>query len=442
MRRAVVVLLVCGVLAGVAGGIGGAVALPPGQESLAPALAPPEPSPRATPPRVVDEARQASQDLGDQDLRELEDSVELEARVSDPRGGPDWAVRVFDADEVPPGGGEPDRMRCAQLGRVYQGTFGWVDAANVFRPVAFDLAGAPAWCGPPGGSGGEPTLRFETLITDPAAGAAVPQQTVAWGYAGAAAEEVEVRLGERVERPELSRRGAFVVPAGPEVGPQEVRIAVTGDDGERTVERFGRPGAPAFADALGPGGRPVARYRQLDEPAHVQARAPDPAGGLPFGVAAAPGTDGSSCATGPGRIVGDRVGRVDFALGTFFAFTPRGCTNVDVPPALPTPGGEHPFFTGGSSGGGVDWELGADPQSGRVARRTLEGTGVFTGQSRRDVVTITIATSRDVRTLRPAGPSNSFLAVYPGGLPLGEITVTATFADGSTSRQVLPNLDL
>jgi hypothetical protein len=103
--------------------------------------------------------------------------------------------------------------------------------------------------------------------------------------------------------------------------------------------------------------------------------------------------------------------------------------------------GEEAFFTG-QFGGGIDWELGGDPQAGRVARRTLEGTGVFSGQARSDVDTITIATSRDVRTLSPAGPSNSFLAVYPGGLPLGEITVTATFADGSTASEVMPNLDL
>jgi hypothetical protein len=392
---------------------------------------------------VVGEPRSASQDLAYPALREVDSSVELEARAPDPRGGPQWAVRVFRADRLDPGSGEVEkRVDCAQLGRLLDGTFGWVDASNTFRPAAFDLAGAPIRC-----DGDGPRLDFETLITDPAESVAVPLQTVAWGYAPEA-EEAEVRLGGRIERPDVSPQGAFVVPAGSQVRPEQVRITVTDEDDEETVERFGvaaqrqralarERDAPASKLAI-PGGREIP-LPQPGVPATLQARAPDPAGGLAFGLAAAPARGDGWCPA-TGRIVGDRVGSVDFALGTFDERTPGpNCANADAIGRLGN--GEEPFFTG-QFGGGIDWELGGDPQAGRVARRTLEGTGVFSGQARSDVDTITIATSRDVRTLRPAGPSNSFLAVYPGGLPLGEITVTATFADGSTASQTMPNLDL
>lgn len=439
MRRAVPLLLVAGLLAGLAGGVGVSVALPDDAKPTRPAAtAPPapEPSPRATPPRVLDEPRRASQDLAYPALREVEDSVELEARTPDSRGGADWAVRVFEADRLDPGSGEVQkRVTCAQLGRVLDGTFGWIDAANSFRPVAFDLAGAPIRCD---GDGGR--LRFETLITDPAAGVAGPQQTVAWGYAPGG-KEAEVRLGDRTERPAVSPEGAFIVPAGPDVRPEDVRIWITDKDGEREEQRFGAADLPPAATRREPVD-PLTRripHPQWGRPATVHARAPDPAGGLSFGLAAAPGTEGTWCPAS-GRIVGDRVGRVDFALGTFqVAQRTPNCASAEYVSRLP--GGEESFFTG-QSGGGLDWELGGDPQPGRVERRTLEGTGVFSVQARSDVETITIVTSRDVRTLRPSGPSNSFLAVYDGSLPMGEITLTATFADGTTQTQVIPNPDL
>lgn len=52
--------------------------------------------------------------------------------------------------------------------------------------------------------------------------------------------------------------------------------------------------------------------------------------------------------------------------------------------------------------------------------------------------TVTIATPRDVRTLRPSSTGRAILAVYDGTFPAGETVITSTFADGSTRRQVIP----
>jgi hypothetical protein len=71
----------------------------------------------------------------------------------------------------------------------------------------------------------------------------------------------------------------------------------------------------------------------------------------------------------------------------------------------------------------------------RVTRRTLPGETIVYGTARSDVRSITITTPRDVRTLVPSSAAHSFIAVYDGGFPTGEIVTTAHFADG-TSREV------
>jgi hypothetical protein len=79
-----------------------------------------------------------------------------------------------------------------------------------------------------------------------------------------------------------------------------------------------------------------------------------------------------------------------------------------------------------------------DPESARVQRRTLPGRTIVSGFAHPDVRAITLQTPRDVRTLRPTGPSRAFLAVYDGEFFGGAITLTARLADGSTHRDTIP----
>lgn len=78
-----------------------------------------------------------------------------------------------------------------------------------------------------------------------------------------------------------------------------------------------------------------------------------------------------------------------------------------------------------------------DAEAARI-RRTLPGRTTISGSAHPDVRDVTIQTPRDVRTLRPSGRSRSFLAVYDGEFFSGKITLTARFADGTTSRHVMP----
>ena len=60
----------------------------------------------------------------------------------------------------------------------------------------------------------------------------------------------------------------------------------------------------------------------------------------------------------------------------------------------------------------------------------LRGRTTIGGQAHPDVVSVTIRTPRDVRTLVPSQPDHMILAVYEGAFPAGEITATAHLKDG------------
>lgn len=93
-----------------------------------------------------------------------------------------------------------------------------------------------------------------------------------------------------------------------------------------------------------------------------------------------------------------------------------------------------------SGNGAPGVEPGADPQHGRTARRTLPGLTTYAGRARRDVRWVTIATTRDVRTLVPSKRAQAVLAVYDGSFPTGETVFTSTLRDGATDRLALPNV--
>ena len=101
-------------------------------------------------------------------------TVRIAARVSDPAGGPDWAVRTFAARV------RTRTLRCAQLGRIDGGRF-------VGPPFEQAMCGVP---------GGDPVRRVDTFVDDARAYAPKFQRAVAWGR---------------------TRRGAFLRLSAPEV---------------------------------------------------------------------------------------------------------------------------------------------------------------------------------------------------------------------------------
>ena len=70
-----------------------------------------------------------------------------------------------------------------------------------------------------------------------------------------------------------------------------------------------------------------------------------------------------------------------------------------------------------------------------IERRTLPGRTIITGIARANVVSVTLSTPSDVRTLRPSGPLHALLAVYDGFFLRGEITATVRLRGGKAETE-------
>lgn len=389
-------------------------------------------------PITVLPARKHVIDSGMVQLALVPGSLRIEARRADPRGGPPFAVRVFRAQRLalPPGGRDLSKARllghplCAQLGRIYRGRFGWLDARNRFRPARIDMFSAPTVCGDRWRDRRSlPQLTLTKLITDPLKSSAVPVQTVAWGFAGGLTSSVSldgVPAGE--QSPKSSQRGAFLA---------------FGDDHTRsfeataTVHYRGRSTLVKvpFAGRWGAGAPPPhgpLEQRVIPGTQQIEARAPDPSGGLPWAMTASRSRGGDWCAASPGRLVGTLVGGVAFNLGTFSESAPPShCFSSGValshsmPIAISSGGSSIPY--------GLDPE--AEPDNGRVRLRTLRGQTTLGGVTSPDVREVTIKSPRDVRTVLPSPRAHVFLVVYDGLFPTGDFVLTSTFADGSHATQ-------
>lgn len=443
-RRPMLLLALGAVLAGLLVAIVLAVALPQardavavaggGGDPLAPAAtAPADPSRPARAP-----ARPQPRGAGLLRLRATA-PPRVEASAPDSRGGPPWVVRVFPSQRFAPARGGRALRRigkpevCAQLGRELDGRFGWVDATNTWRPVPVSYWGAPILCWH---RGVEPQLQLTTPISDPSGGGADPLNAVVWGFAGRAAA-VDLTV-------DGARRGVDPTPHG-------VVLAVLPPGGRRhraRAELRFRDGARATAE-LGPFAeqRAMASHGGIGDRAHprfapgtpqvVDFRVPDPDGGLPWGIAVIRNDDGSGwCRSALGQIVGERVGFVDERLGTFTDAT-NGVDCIWVGEGThPTPDRPLEVAYGFSAGGSPSLPPATQtaPSPGRVMRRTLPGRFTVTGLAHDDVVSVTIATPRDVRTVTPSRRAHVFAAVYDGDFPVGEIAVSARLRDGTVYR--------
>jgi hypothetical protein len=170
-----------------------------------------------------------------------------------------------------------------------------------------------------------------------------------------------------------------------------------------------------------------------------QVRAPDPDGGAPWGFTAR-----RNCATAIGRIVDGRLATIDAENGDLLGgalatgWSAR-CLTHPGPAGLEAPHDEavefdlqpleSPVRPPGQPAQPLD-----RPQ---IERRTLPGRTVITGVARANVVSVTISTPSDVRTLRPSGPLHELIAVYDGFFPRGEILATIRLRGGRVVTQTI-----
>ncbi|HEV3283036.1 MAG TPA: hypothetical protein VG010_02430 [Solirubrobacteraceae bacterium] len=371
-----------------------------------------QPVPAYRAPLPMSQAMPAEPDLP------LSSTVRTTLRAKDPAGGPTWALRSWQGVPNPRAnfgtGDHPARFICFQ--------FGVLEHDRLFEPRPGSTS-VPLSVGQEyGGSGGCNTpgdlARFPpfaepvSYVDDPYAYAPRPVRTVVSGVLALDATHPKL-LGAGAPRPlALDANHAFlaVLPGRYWDAPLRIAVAIHGRTMlGSTVPSF--PGPPA--------------------PSTPQARAPDPDGGAPWGFAAS--SNGSSAV---GRILEGRLAGISELDGT-----------LRHGPEAWNGGGEarlrqKPPPVRFDSQGGAESLPGQVPAAlprPKVQRRTLPGRTVITGVANPDVVSVTLVTPRDVRTLRPSGPQHALIVVYDGQFFQGLITANVLLHDGRTVTEQVPN---
>ncbi len=349
--------------------------------------------------------------------------------ASDPAGGPEWALRSWQGRPNPKarfGGSHPSRFVCYQVGvrrggQLFEPRFG----ASPRLLQAGQEAGA--------GSGGcngtayvadhNPVADVESYTDHPYAYAPTPERTVVSGMLPPEASQPTL-LGAGAPRPlPIDANHMFLAVLPGRYWRSPLRVSVV---------EHGRTIAPT---AVSTRSVPPA----LTVP---QARAPDPDGGAPWGYAV--GADRSSS---QGRIIDGRLagiseregavrnGPMDWGSGgpCVDRRRSRACPYAYLhPPAVS-------FEVQGGAGEGPSEGAVLALTPPQIQRRTLEGHTIITARAEPDVVSVTLATPSDVRTLRPGGPQHVFIVVYDGQFFRGVITATILLRDGRTVTQHVQN---
>lgn len=342
--------------------------------------------------------------------------VTLAARADDPDGLQPWAVRRFTTSQ------RRQTYPCVQLGRLDAGRFGWIAPDAPFRLGRFDQADIPTSCGErfPRGL---PQLTVTTLTTNGRVGLPQPARTIVWGVLppGTTGARLDDGTTLRVGRD----RVALAVMAGRPV--DSVKLAGTLTLSTGRSRRFDYPAlqaSQAVVQRRGPDGRvtqaPLPQAPSDD--VRVAARVPDPAGGAAWGLLTAKDKGGTTCFSSPSRLVGDRPAYVDPRLG--LATPPAPFDRYDCKGRL-TPSAARPVR--------VDvalFSIGDEDPVGTAQLRRLTDRTVLHGRAAADVRSVTISSSRDMRTVVPDGRAHAFLAVYDGTFPGERFKVTAHLRDG------------
>lgn len=343
-------------------------------------------------------------------------------RSRDPAGGPEWIVRSWRGDPNPHVRGVGrQRFFCEQLSSLWNG-----------RPVA--PSARPSGYSEPAEREGRCnnaadlkrmrySLTLESFLDDPYAYQPSPSRAVLSGMLPPGARD-PLLLGVGPVRPlPVDANNAFLV-------------VLPGSDWNAT------PRITYLLDGhrVGHTSNPSRRlYQPGTRPQVPQVRAPDPDGGAPWGFAAT-----RHCSTAVGRIVAGRLASIDPASGVLKPgpeFTGSSSTCLNHPTELePLVRRNQPVeFDQQHVGSG---QSPFDPGAGRIGqpeieRRTLPGRTVITGVARPDVVSVTISTPSEVRTLRPTGPLHTLLAVYAGYFLRGVIQASVRLRGGRVQTETL-----
>jgi hypothetical protein len=352
-------------------------------------------------------------------------TVRESLHASDPAGGPEWALRSWQGRPNPKarfGNYHPSHFVCYQVGvrragQLFEPRFG---GSPRLLEAGQEVGGESGGCNETGYvADHNPVANVESYTGHPYAYAPSPERTVVSGMLPPQASH-PMLLGAGAPRPlptDANHMFLTVLPGRYWDAPLRV-----------SVVEHGRTIAPSAVTT-----RSVAPVLTVP-----QARAPDPDGGAPWGYVV--GADGSSA---QGRIVEGRLAGISEREGSI-SNGPMGwssgescrdrrrrrvCAFADRrPPAVE-------FDVQGGAGEAPSEGVVPVLTPPQIQRRTLEGHTIITARAEPDVVSVTLATPSDVRTLRPGGPQHVFIVVYDGQFFRGAITATILLRDGRTVTQ-------
>jgi len=352
--------------------------------------------------------------------------VRVALRIPDPSGGPDWALKAFDAERLAldrpartlKGARVIGRDRCVQLGRMQDGAFGWVYGDGRFRRVPTGSEYSLVQC-----TGRKhPKLSAQLKETLDLANPAEPKLTraVVWGIAPDATA-VSVAGTGGADGPATVGEDAFLKLGDPSAKAAEsARVEAGG-------HTF-RLGPSTRAPDFGP------RFKfptPIPGSERIEARAPDPGGGPGWGLPVAQTREGVPCVTQPAQVAEDRAGFIDLRLALLDGHS--GLSRGSCRPLQTKPDPKRPCDIGWGGGSADETDGGeAFARRARTERRLLSGRTQVYGQCSADVDRITVRTPRDIRTLAPSAIGHAFLAVYDGDFPAGRLEITAHLKSGKT----------
>jgi hypothetical protein len=339
----------------------------------------------------------------------------------DPAGGPEWVLRSWQGkpNKSVRGAGD-ERSLCAELGVMWHGRLVEPSARPSDRSLPLGVEGG---CN----SAKELTrmrymLALESFLDDPYEYTPHPERAVLSGMLPPGARDpVLLGVGPARALP-VDANNAFLVVLPGRYWNARPRISYV-LNGRRVGKLHGGRGS---------------RLYQLGTEARIpQVRAPDPDGAAPWGFAAT-----RDCSTAVGRIVAGRLASIEESDGVLKAgseFSGYRSSCVTHPGALEAAGElrEPVEFDQQQVGAGQDpFRAQREPlRQPEIEWRTLPGRTIVTGVARPDVVSVTLSTPSDVRTLRPSGPLHAILAVYDGYFLRGKLTATVRLRDGRVQTE-------
>ncbi len=340
----------------------------------------------------------------------------------DPAGGPEWVLRSWQGNPNKSVRGVGDeRSLCAELGVMWHG--GLVEPSARPSDRSLPLSVEAGRCNSAKDLIRERyMLALESFLDDPYEYTPHPERAVLSGMLPPGARDpVLLGVGHARALP-VDANNAFLVVLPGRYWNARPRISYL-LNGRRVGKLHGGLGS---------------RLYQLGTEARIpQVRAPDPDGSAPWGFAAT-----RDCSTAVGRIVAGRLASIDLSdgvlkAGSEFSGYRSSCITHPGPSALGAELRQPVEFDQQQVGAGRDpFRAEREPlRQPEIEWRTLPGRTIVTGVARPDVVSVTLSTPSDVRTLRPSGALHAILAVYDGYFLRGNLTATVRLRDGRVQTE-------